>query len=281
MRKVDHFFEEHGRSRDSRTSARLAEIRLHPIKSLDPVSVQETRIGPGGGLEFDRVWALYSADGKWVNGKSTAAIHQIRATFAPALRSVSLSAPGPGYDLPTREIAFPSDTTAAAEWFSAFFKQEILVRHAAEGFPDDQIRNGPMVISTATLMTVCEWFPEIDLEESRRRFRTPLEIDGVPAFWEDRLFRESEEDAMPFRIAEVHFEGTNPCPRCIVPVRDLRNGSDIIGFEKRFSTLRRAQWPDWARTPERIKHFYHLGINTRVAPTEVGKILRVGDAVSI
>jgi len=40
-------------------SARLANIRLHPIKSLDPLLVKETRIGPGGGLEFDRAWALY------------------------------------------------------------------------------------------------------------------------------------------------------------------------------------------------------------------------------
>src|SRR5467141_3905666 len=126
-------------------SPRLANIRIHPIKSLDPVSVEETRIGPGGGLEFDRVWALYSADGQWVNGKRTAAIHQIRARFAPTLSSVTLSTQAPGYDLPTREIAFPSDTTAAAEWLSAFFKQEIVVRHAAEGFPDDHIRNGPMV----------------------------------------------------------------------------------------------------------------------------------------
>ena len=29
---------------------RLSGIRLHPIKSLDPVSVSEARIGPGGGL---------------------------------------------------------------------------------------------------------------------------------------------------------------------------------------------------------------------------------------
>jgi MOSC domain-containing protein len=261
--------------------ARLAEIRLHPIKSLDSVLVAESRIGPGGGLEFDRVWALYTTDGQWVNGKRTAAIHQIRAVFAPALTSVTLSAQATAYHVAPREIAFPSDTTAAAEWFSAFFKQEILVRYAAEGFPDDSLRNGPMVISTATLKMVCEWFPEIDLEESRRRFRTPLEIDGVPAFWEDRLFRASEEDAMPFRIGDVHFGGTNPCPRCIVPVRDSRTGIDIIGFEKRFSELRRMQWPAWAQTPERIRHFYHLGINTRVAPTEVGKTLRVGDAVSV
>src|SRR5436309_15610736 len=107
-------------------SPRLANIRLHPIKSLDPVQVKKARIGPGGGLEFDRVWALYTTDGQWVNGKRTAAIRQIRAVFAPALTSVTLSAQATANYVPPREIAFPSNTTAAAEWFSAFFKQEIL-----------------------------------------------------------------------------------------------------------------------------------------------------------
>src|SRR5262245_37245508 len=137
------------------TGARLAEIRLHPIKSLDPVSVQESRIGPGGGLEFDRVWALFSADGKWVNGKSTPLIHQTRATFARDLSSVILTQHRGAQPIAAREIAFPSDTAGAAEWFSTFFKQAIRVQYSADGFPDDPIRNGPMVISTATLKTVC------------------------------------------------------------------------------------------------------------------------------
>jgi len=37
---------------------RLANIRLHPIKSLDPVSVSQAAIGPAGGLALDRAWAL-------------------------------------------------------------------------------------------------------------------------------------------------------------------------------------------------------------------------------
>ena len=63
-------------------TAWLANIRLHPIKALDPVQVKEARIGPGGGLELDRAWALYSADGERVNGKRTAAVHLIRAAYA-------------------------------------------------------------------------------------------------------------------------------------------------------------------------------------------------------
>ena len=64
-------------------SPRLINIRLHPIKSLDPISVTEARIGPAGGLEFDRAWALYTADNRWINGKRTPAMLRIRAAFAP------------------------------------------------------------------------------------------------------------------------------------------------------------------------------------------------------
>jgi len=137
-----------------------------------------------------------------------------------------------------------------------------------------------MVVSTATLRTVADWFPGIDLEETRRRFRTSLEIGGACAFWEDRLFSVHESDTVRFTIGDVSIEGTNPCPRCAVPARDSLSGVDLIGFQKRFSDLRRAHYPSWACEPDRIKHFYHLGINTRVAPTEYGKLLRVGDLVN-
>ncbi len=123
-------------------SPRLANIRLHPIKSLDPVHVTKSRIGPGGGLEFDRAWALYSADGQWVNGKRTAAVHLIRAAFAPDIGSAALSVPGDSRKIPTKTFAFPSDTAAASQWFSDFFEQPITVRHSPEGFPDDDIASG-------------------------------------------------------------------------------------------------------------------------------------------
>src|SRR2546421_1917305 len=157
---------------------RLASIRLHPIKSLDPVSVPDARIGPAGGLELDRAWALYSVDGRWVNGKRTAAMHLIRATYAPDLSSVTLAVPGDRRNIPTRTFAFPSATEDAAEWFSVYFEQQIIVRYAPEGFPDDTIAHGPTIISTASLQSVCGWFPELALEDVRQRFRTTLEIDA-------------------------------------------------------------------------------------------------------
>jgi hypothetical protein len=269
----------------------LTGIRLHPIKSLDPVSVEQARIGPGGGLEHDRAWALFSVDGRWVNAKRTAAMHLLRASYAPDLSSVTLSVPGDRRNIPARTFPFPGGAEDASEWFSVYFEQQILVRHSPEGFPDDNIANGPTIISTASLQAVCDWFPEITLESARERFRTTLEIASadpaaptansngrLPAFWEDRLYGEGERSVVRFRIGEVSFEGSNPCARCPVPARDPQTAADILGFQKRFSDLRRETLPPWAPAA-RFDHFYRLAVNTRVAPTEIGKVLRLGQSL--
>jgi len=260
----------------SASTPRLANIRLHPIKSLDPVHINEARIGPGGGLAFDRAWALYSADGQWVNGKRTAAIHLIRAAYASDLSSVRLSVPGDRRKIPTKTFAFPADPAGAAKWFSTFFEQPIIVRHSPEGFPDDTVANGPTIISTASLQAACDLFPGMTLDSVRLRFRTTLEIDGVPAFWEDQLFGEEARSSVRFRIGEVNFAGSNPCARCPVPPRDPHTGEIIPGFQKSFSDYRRSHIPSW--TPEaRFDHYYRMATNTRVASTESGKLLRVND----
>jgi uncharacterized protein YcbX len=271
----------------------LAGIRLHPIKSLDAVSVSEARIGPGGGLEHDRAWALFSVDGRWVNGKRTAAMHLIRATYPPDLSSVTLVVPGDRRNIPARTFPFPGGAEDAAEWFSVYFEQQILVRHTPEGFPDDTIANGPTIISVASLQAVCDWFPGMTLDNARQRFRTTLEIDSadvaekaasanghLPAFWEEQLYGEDERSVVRFRIGEVNFEGSNPCARCPVPARDPQTGADLTGFQKRFSDLRRKTLPPWAPAA-RFDHFYRLAVNTRVAPTETGKSLGLGDSLKL
>lgn len=261
-------------------TARLTQIRIYPIKSLDAVCLPECAVGPGGGLRHDREWAPYSADGQWVNAKRTAAVQLIRAQYATDLSSVTLAVPGDLRQIPARTFAFPQEYEEAAEWFSLYFDQQIVVRASAEGFPDDPIANGPTVISTASLQAVCEWFPGLALEEVRRRFRASLEVEGVPAFWEDRLFSGNERNVVRFRVGEVQFEGSNPCARCPVPGRDSLSGRSDAGFQKTFYAMRENTLPDWAPR-ERFDHFYRLATNTRVASTEAGKVLRVGDGVEV
>jgi MOSC domain-containing protein len=257
----------------------LAKIRVHPIKSLDPVEIPESAIGRTGGLALDRLWALYAADGKWINGKRTAAIHAIRANFVPDFRFVDLSAGGQSAGVPPAQFAFPADTEAAAQWFSGYFGERVSVRFAEDGFPDDTLAPGPTIVSTASLETVCSWFPGISLEQARRRFRTNLEIGGVPPFWEDRLFADEPGKTVPFRIGSVLFEGSNPCARCAVPPRDPQTGIAIEDFQKRFTELRRQQLPPWSPA-KRFDHFYRFAVNTRVPATEFGKVLHTGDPLT-
>jgi uncharacterized protein YcbX len=259
---------------------RLAQIRVHPIKSLDPVSVTETVIGPSGGLQYDRAWALYTVDGKWVNAKRTAAIHGIRATYASDFSSVTLSVPNDSRQIPKRTFDFPDGHEDAADWFSVFFEQQIIVRYSAGGFPDDPIANGPTIVSTASLQAICDWFPRIALEEARRRFRASLEIDAVPAFWEDQLFSENERNVVRFCIGVVNFEGSNPCARCPVPTRNPYSAENIDGFQKRFNQLREETLPAWSPR-DRFDHFYRLSTNTRIASPELGKPLVLGDSLTV
>jgi uncharacterized protein YcbX len=259
---------------------RLARIQIHPVKSLDPVEVPATTIGSAGGLRFDRAWALYSVDGTLITASRAPVLHTIRATYAPDFSTATLSVPNARRNIPSTTFAFPSNTEPAAAWFSNLLDRPTIVRHDPAGIPDDAIASGPTIISTATLETICSWFPQISLPEARLRFRTNLEIDGVPAFWEDHLFGPEERSMLRFRMGEVAFEGSHPCIRCPIPARDPQTGADTIGFQKRFANLRQAHLPPWSHA-DRFDNFYCLATSTRIPSTESGKPLRLGDALTL
>jgi uncharacterized protein YcbX len=113
----------------------------------------------------------------------------------------------------------------------------------------------------------------------RVRLRANVEIDGVPAFWEDRLYG-ADGAPVAFRVGEVALEGTNPCARCVVPSRDPLTGAEIATFQKIVAQRRAATLPAWAER-SRFDHFYRLAVNTRPAGAQTGRTLRVGDAVRI
>jgi uncharacterized protein YcbX len=191
--------------------------------------------------------------------------------------------PGDRREIPTRTFAFPGGHEDAAEWFSVFFEQQIIVRYSEDGFPDETVASGPTIVSTASLQTVSEWFPAtpqgfpgIAVDEVRERFRATLEINGVPAFWEDQLFAQEERSVVRFKIGEVNFEGSHPCARCPVPPRNPRTGEILEGFQKHFTQLRQSTLPPWSPR-DRFDHFYRLSTNTRVPPSETGKLLRLSD----
>jgi uncharacterized protein len=255
----------------------LASIRIHPIKSLDPISLPSCKIAGRGGLRGDRVWAMYDAKDKWIRGKSTPAVHQLRSSYdlsTGAVNFTSVDSPAP--------VAFrlPEEASRASAWLSSYFGESVTLRHSPEGFPDDTDAPGPTVISTATLEAVCGWFPGLTLDRARERFRANLEISSVPAFWEDRLFAADAATTVRFRIGDVLVEGVNPCVRCVVPSRDPHTAAVIESFQVRFTAARTANLPAWSPAG-RFDHFYRLAVNTRIPPAEWGKTVRVGDPVSL
>ncbi len=174
----------------------------------------------------------------------------------------------------------PSEADAAAAWLSRYFGEAVELRHFPGGFPDDTNAPGPTIISTGSLEAVCAWFPHLTLASARERFRANLEIAGVPAFWEDELFAAEADTLIRLRIGEVLVEGLNPCARCVVPSRDPLTGDVFVGFQGQFAQARRAHLPPWAPAA-RFDHYYRLAINTRIPATEAGKILRVGDPLTL
>lgn len=253
----------------------LGRIIIFPIKSLDGISLDSARFTAGGILEKDRVFAIYDAEGKVVNGKRTPRVHELRCAFDPEIREVQI---WPNGQMPQQ---FQLDNLPRLDkWLSDFFAFPVALRHEPEkGFPDDREAFGPTIVSEASLRMIQSWYPETTLESVRRRFRANLELLGEKPFCEDELFGAAGE-LKPFHVGEVKFFGHNPCQRCVVPTRDPDSAQPIAEFQKKFMQFRKEALPPWANV-QRFNHFYRFAINTSVPPTEAGKQLRVGDAVTI
>lgn len=261
---------------------RLARILIYPLKSFDPVSVDEVRVLPSGALEHDRQFALFDAADKWVNGKRTPKIHSLRTDFNLASRTITLHEEGDRQQslaAQARSFHLDDDRGALERYLSNQLGTSVQLREdSVGGFPDDTDSPGPTVITTATLAEVASWYPEISIDEVRRRFRANLEIEADEPFWEDRLY--SEEGAtVRFRIGQIEFLGNNPCQRCAVPTRSSRTGERTPEFTSIFEKRRSETLPHWA-VRARFNHFYRLATNTRPV-SEAGGRIAVGDEVAI
>jgi hypothetical protein len=257
-------------------TAYLARIDLFPIKSLDGLSVQQAQVLASGALQHDRAFALMDKRGQYVNGKRDRKIHQVRSRFSDDITKVTVWV---DQSVPTATFHLNESRADLEKWFGDYFHRPITLQHnSAMGFPDDTDSPGPTLVSTATLQTVGDWFG-LTLAETRRRFRSNLEIDGVPAFWEDCLVSASGQ-SVNFSIGAVIFQGINPCKRCVVPTRDTQTGEVTRNFQQHFVKQRAVTLPK-ALARSRFNPLYRLAINTRVAPGLKATNLTVGDALSL
>ena len=224
--------------------AHLERILIYPVKSLDGLSLPSVRLLKSGALEGDRRFALLDSQAKYVNGKRHSHIHHLRSSFDAMTRTLHLRN-GDGRRAGSFDV--DHERNRLQEWLSEFFGFAVQFQeNPAAGFPDDTDSPGPTIISTATLHEVASWFPGLDGDHIRKRMRAKLEIDGVPAFWEDRLYGVAGTK-MRFRIGNVDFDGINPCQRCVVPPRDPVSGEGYPEFAKVSREKREETLPPWAR----------------------------------
>jgi uncharacterized protein YcbX len=290
----------------------LDRITIYPVKSLDGVEVEESRVLACGALEHDRRWRLVDADGRVINAKRSAVFTAVRAEFdlderrivlsvderALAARALGAADLGRLSGLARESFAIVPGQGGPCGWLAEALGGGVLLEERAEGgFPDDRESPGPTLVSTASLTEVGRWFG-LELGEARRRFRMNLEIGGCDAFWEDTLASPAREPPPPslfelpeglpadpyaelpppepreFSIGEVRFKATNVCRRCVVPSRDSRSGVVTEHFRDAFEAWRRRGLrPDVDAAG--WGGLYRLGLNTRAMKGAGG--LRAGE----
>ncbi|MEL6578692.1 MAG: MOSC N-terminal beta barrel domain-containing protein [Cyanobacteria bacterium J06621_12] len=259
------------------TSPHVSRLLIYPIKSLDWVDCDRVTILDSGALEGDRTWGIFDQEGKFVNGKGQVKIHALRSEFDLAQNTINLRIQGTEE---TAKFDLTKQQDALCSWLESYFGFPVqLKQNLNMGFPDDTVSPGATIVSTATLEAIASWYPELTTEDIRRRFRANIELGGVPAFWEDRLFTTADQ-TVKFMIGEVEFQGVNPCQRCIVVTRDPQTGKPYPQFQKTFITQRKNTLPETVER-SRFNHYFRLAINTRLNPSEAGKVVKLRDLVEM
>ncbi|MDJ0592468.1 MAG: MOSC N-terminal beta barrel domain-containing protein [Pleurocapsa sp. MO_226.B13] len=255
----------------------VARLFVYPVKSLDRLEGDRVTILKSGALEGDRTWAIFDLAGNFVNGKRNQKIHALRSKLDLVTKNLALQIEDTNK---TQTFNLITEQSALCAWLAEYFGFRVKIEQNLDmGFPDDTTSPGATIVSTATLEAIASWYPELNVESIRRRFRANIEIGGVPAFWEDRLFT-TPEQTVKFKVGEVEFQGVNPCQRCVVVTRNPQTGAAYPQFQKIFTRQRKETLPEWTER-SRFNHFFRLAVNTRLSPTEAGKTIATGDRVNI
>ncbi len=255
----------------------VSRITIYPIKSLDGVSSQKAMVTEGGCLLHDREYAIAGDNGNFINGKANPLVHSLRSAIDFEKETISFRHSN---DVVWNHFHLETEGAAINSYLTDFFKiSSTLVQNKNGRFLDIPDISGITILSTETLHSVAEWFDNMDLEETRKRFRATVEITGVVPFWEDHLFSKPGT-AIEFTIGEVTLYGMSPRARCVVPTRNPGSGEVTHAFPKTFAKHRAASQPAWSSLKE-YDHHYYLTVDCYIPATEVGKWIYVGDEVRI
>lgn len=255
----------------------LSRITIYPVKSLDGIDLQKAEIAEGGCLLHDREYAISDEEGKFIIGKSNPLVHTLRSSVDFENETISFR---PMNETSWTGFHLQKEKSNIELYLSDYFGVKTNWHQNKTGrFMDIPDISGVTVLSTASLQEISTWYNNMDIEETRKRFRATIEIEGVPAFWEDHLFSKDGK-GIKFTVGDVAMFGMGPRARCVVPSRNAETGEVIHAFPKSFAKHRAATLPQWS-TLDEFGHHYYLTVNCYIPATEIGKIIEKGNEVKI
>lgn len=246
---------------------KVIKILLYPIKSLDPVEVEEAEFTERGSLKYDRVFYIEDSEGNVVNGKREKRIHKIRCRTDLEKEEFEIEIEG------RRRVFRFEELENLSEVLSEFLGYKVSVKKDVYGFPDDRKAYGPTIVSDKTIYEVAKWF-NLSFEETLLRFRPNILISADEPFEEEKLLGKE------FLLGDVSFKGENVSKRCPVPTRNPYTGEEYKNFVKIFIEKRKETLPSWLNPDSFKGNFYRLCLNTNISKYTGGKI-KIGDSISL
>jgi len=254
----------------------VSRIRIYPIKSLDPVELQEAEVGVHS-LRYDREFAMLTHDERFMNGKRSGRVNELKAAFDLPNYTVTFSERSGGS---AHTFHLLNDQPEAEKFLSDFFGEPITLIQNLEGqLMDIPTASSVTILSEASLQALHEDFPDRTLEDVRLRFRATIELGGVEPYWEENLVGKPGV-GMRIQVGDVEMIGVSPRARCNVPPRDPLTGITDKTFVKRMMKSREKTLPQNSHIPA-YGSLYHLTINTYIPNNQKGKWLRVGDKLKM
>lgn len=255
----------------------LNSITIYPVKSLDGISLQRAMITEGGCLLHDREYAITDQEGNFIIGKTNSQVYSLRSKVDFENEIISFRKHN---EILWNNFHLEDEKLEIQLYLGAYFNVPVnFIKNSRGRFMDIPDVSGVTVVSTASLQAVSGWYSNMNLNETRKRFRATIEIGAVISFWEDHLFS-TEGSGIEFKIGNVTIFGISPRARCIVPTRNPENGEITHAFPKIFARNRSATLPEWS-TLSNYGHHYHLTVYCYIPSSEIGKFIEIGDKVTI
>lgn len=259
------------------SKAYISKLRIYPVKSLGYVEIDEVEIGIHS-LKNDRLFAMKDENGRYINGKRTPRVHDLKSEFDLSKGLILLSDKAGG---PVFEFELKEENEDLNKYLSDFFELKIeLVKNEEGGFQDIPVESSVTIVSEASLQSLQKDIDRHSLENMRSRFRTNVELGGVEAFWEEKLF-DKPGVGVRFRMGEVEMFGISPRARCNVPPQNPETGEMDYDFVKSMINSRNSHTETAADLLQYGRSTYFLTINVFVQKTEFGKKIKLNDEIEI